>query len=185
VLMSKYLQQTHHYQPHEVSYLYLFGGFISVVGNMFAGRISDRVGRKRVLLACTAICGASFAYFLSGVGGWTLPASWILAIFGYISCDTLMAGYAVEIFPTAYRATASTLRYVVSALSGALALALEGVFYDRLGAHAPAMMIFLGAIPLTLIAILFLPETSQRTLEEISEEDGVPIESGAPAGGDR
>ncbi len=168
VLMSKYLQQTHHYQPHHITLLFLFGGFISVVGNMVAGRISDRIGRRRVLLVCATICGLAFVYLFSGRDGWTLPAAWILAIFGYISSDTLLAGYVAEIFPTAYRATTATLRYVASSMMGALALALEGVFYDRFGAHGPAILVFIAALPIALIAFLCLPETSQRKLEEIS-----------------
>jgi putative MFS transporter len=175
VLMSKYLQQTHGWKPHQVTLLYFCGGFISVVGNMIAGRISDWIGRKRVVFACVFVCGASFAFFLSGRDGWALPVSWVFAIFGYISCDTLFAGYAAEVFPTAYRATASTLRYVTSSLSGALALALEGVAYDHFGEHGPAMLIFLAVIPLALISILFLPETSQKTLEEISHGEDAAV----------
>jgi len=70
--------------------------------------------------------------------------------------------------PILYRATTATLRYTVSTLAGALSLALEGVFYDWFGAHGPAVMLPFVAIPLSLIAILFLPETAQRTLEEIA-----------------
>jgi len=176
VLMSKYLQQTLHYTPGRVTILFVGGGLISVIGNIIAGRLSDRIGRKRVLLACATICGLAFAYLYSGREVEWVPVAWILAVFGYFSCDTIMAGYAVEMFPTAYRATAGTLRYVVATLTGAVALAIEGVFYDHFNAHAPAILIFLAAMPLALIAILFLPEASQKKLEEISHgEDGVEV----------
>jgi hypothetical protein len=88
-----------------------------------------------------------------------------------------MAGYAVEMFPTAYRATAGTLRYVVATLTSAAALAFEGVFYDRFGAHAPAIVIFVAAMPLALIAILFLPETSQKKLEDISHGEAEVVKA--------
>ena len=168
ILMSKYLQQTHHYQPFQVTLLYLFGGLVSVVGNILAGRISDRLGRKRVLFVSVLICGMAFAVFFSGIEGWVLPVSWIVAIFGYLAADALMSGYPAEIFPTAYRSTAGTLRYFASVLGGMISLALEGPFYDWLGAHGPATMLALAAIPVTLFAILYLPETARRTLEEIS-----------------
>jgi len=173
-LTSKYLQQTLHYSPGRVSLLFVGGGLISVIGNIIAGRLSDRIGRKRVLLFGAAVCGAAFVSLYSGRLGGFVPLAWILGVFGYFSCDTLMAGYAVEMFPTAYRATAGTVRYVVATLTSAFALALEGVFYDHFGAHGPAIVIFIAAMPLALIAILFLPETSQKKLEEISHgEDGV------------
>jgi putative MFS transporter len=168
VLMAKYLQQTHHYRPYQIALLYMLGGLISVAGSIFAGRISDRFGRKRVVFATTLVSGAAFAVFFSGVEGWALPAAWIIALFGYLSSDALMAGYAVEIFPTAYRATISGIRYAVAILGGATGLALEGPFYDWLGGHGPAISLALALIPATLIAILFLPETARRKLEEIS-----------------
>ena len=91
-------------------------------------------------------------------------------MFGYLAADALLAGYAAEIFPTAYRATASTVRYVTSIFGGALSLALEGLFYDRFGGHGPAISLMLTALPLAIVAILYLPEPARRRLEELSEE---------------
>jgi hypothetical protein len=114
--------------------------------------------------------GASFGVLYSGIEGPILAVAWILAIFGFLSSEALFSGYPAEIFPTAYRATTSTLRYVASTLGGALALALEGTFYDWFGAHGPAVMLLLAATPVAVIAVLFLPETARRTLEDIAEE---------------
>ena len=49
-----------------------------------------------------------------------------------------------------------------------LALALEGHLYDHFHAHGPAIQWLLATIPITLIAILFLPEPAGKTLEEMS-----------------
>jgi putative MFS transporter len=168
--MSKYLQEVHHYRPFQVTILYLAGGMLSVWGVIIAGRLSDSLGRKRILLAAVILAGASFGVLYSGMNGPIVAVAWILAIFGYLSSEALFSGYPAEIFPTAYRATTSTLRYVASTLGGALALALEGTFYDRFGAHAPAVMLILAATPIAVIAVLFLPETARRTLEDIAEE---------------
>jgi MFS family permease len=170
VLASKYLQQTHHYKPFQITILYLGGGLLSVWGNIFAGRSSDFLGRKRVIVA-TLIIGSSFFYVLySGIESWVVAGAWIVAVFGYLATDALLAGYPAEIFPTAYRATASTLRYVTSIFGGATSLALEGVFYDWLGTHGPAIAISLVAAPIAIVAVLFLPEPARRTLEDIAEE---------------
>jgi hypothetical protein len=53
-------------------------------------------------------------------------------------------------------------------LGGAIALKLEGTFYDWFGAHGPAISLALAAVPIALIGILFLPETARRRLEDIS-----------------
>lgn len=168
IFMAKYLLQEKHYAPWQITVLYVFGGFVSVVGNIIAGRLSDRLGRKTVIVVASLVSAASFGAFFSGISGWMLPAAWIAAIFGYLSASNLMSGFVPEIFPTAYRATASTLRYVISTLGGALALALEGMLYDQFGAHAPAISMFLFVMPVTMIAILLLPETARKPLEDIT-----------------
>lgn len=171
VLMSKYLQQTLRYAPAQVTALFIGGGLVAVAGNTLAGRVSDRIGRKRMLFIAAAMCGGAFAIFFSGVGGWQAPAVWVLAVFGYFVSDALMHGYPSEIFPTEYRATTSALQYLMSYLGGAVGLALEGVFYDRFGSHGAATSATILAMPVALLAILFLPETAQKTLEQLSAEN--------------
>ena len=168
ILMSKYLQQTHHFKPFQITVLYVGGGLLSVMGNVLAGRLSDWLGRRVMITVAIVVCGASFAVLYSGMDGWIVPVSWILAIFGYLASDALFGGLPAEIFPTAYRATTSTLRYVFSTLGGASSLALEGVFYDWFGAHGPAVTLALAAAPVAVLAVFFLPEPARRTLEDIA-----------------
>ena len=117
------------------------------------------------IVSLAAVC---FFLFYSGVPGWAIPPLWILAFFGFFSGDVLVAGFALEIVPTQYRATVSGLRYMVEIGFGAVELALEGVLYDYFGSHSAAIQCLLAAIPITLIAILFLPEPAGRTLEEMA-----------------
>ena len=55
-----------------------------------------------------------------------MPPLWVLSFFGFFSGEALIAGFALEIVPTHYRATVSGLRYVVDIGMGAVSLALEG-----------------------------------------------------------
>jgi MFS family permease len=170
IFASKYLQEAHHYRPYQITFLYLGGGLVSVLGNVFAGRISDTLGRKRVLVAMLLV-GMSFFFVLyTGIANVVVAGAWIVGVFGYLATDALLSGYPAEIFPTAYRATASTLRYVTSIFGGATALLLEGKFYDWLGSHGPAITLTLAAAPIAIVAVFFLPEPARRTLEEIAEE---------------
>src|SRR6185312_496346 len=148
----------HHYTPGHVSVLYVLGGFVAVVGNILAGRLSDRIGRKTMIFTGALIMASSFGVFFSGYDGSLLPAFWIVALFGYFSADALLAGMAVELFPTAYRATMGGLRYLSVYMGGALGLLLEGKLYDHFGAHGIAVSVFLCAIPMALVAVLLLPE---------------------------
>jgi len=170
VLSSKYLQEVHHYRPFEITLLFFGGGFVSVLGSVLAGRLSDSLGRKPVLAATILIGSGSFFFVYSGIQSWMVAGLWIVAIFGYLSTNALFGGLPAEIFPTAYRATASTFRYVAGIFGGATSLALEGVFYDWFKGHGAAIALMLAAAPLAAVGVLFLPEPARRTLEEIAEE---------------
>jgi hypothetical protein len=115
-----------------------------------------------------SLAGLCFFYFYNGAPAWAIPPLWILAFFGFFAGDTLVAGFALEIVPTHYRATVGGLRYMVEIGVGAAALALEGRLYDHFHAHGPAIQWLLASIPVTLLAILFLPEPAGHTLEEIA-----------------
>ena len=168
VLAQKYLQDAYHYSPGQVTMLLIPGGLIGLAMAILAGRFSDRVGRKPMAIAIAGLAGLCFFLFYNGAPGWAIPPLWILAFFGFFSGDALIAGFALEIIPTQYRATVSGLRYLVEMAFGAVALALEGVLYDHFGTHSAAIQCLLAAIPITLIAILFLPEPAGRTLEEMA-----------------
>jgi MFS family permease len=169
VLGNKYLQQTLGFAPWQTTLLVIPGGLLALGLNIVVGRASDRFGRKPVVFLMMALCGASYAAFYSGLHGWMIPLLWVLSFFAFFSADTLMAGFALEIVPTAYRATVSGLRYAVEIMMGGVALGLEGVWYDIFHAHGPAISVSLLAIPISLIGVLFLPEPARRELEEIAQ----------------
>ncbi|MEO7053734.1 MAG: MFS transporter [Rhizomicrobium sp.] len=168
VLSSKYLQSVFHYSPLDVNLVFIPGGLIGLALAITAGRISDRVGRKKVTFFVVSLAGIGFALFYSGVGGIWLPPLWVLSFFGFFSGEAMIAGFAMEIVPTQYRATVSALRYVAEIGTGAVSLALEGRLYDHFHGHGPAIQLLLIAVPITLVAILFLPEPAGKTLEEMA-----------------
>ena len=168
LLAQKYMQDVYHYTPGQVSLILIPGGLIGLGLTIAAGRLSDRLGRKPMAIAMSALAGISFFFFFNNAPGWSVPLLWVLGFFGFFSADTLIAGFALEIVPTHYRATVGGLRYAIEIGVGAAALALEGVLYDGLGGHGPAIQWLLASIPITMIAVLFLPEPAGKTLEEMS-----------------
>lgn len=168
VLSSKYLQSVFHYSPLDINLVFIPGGLVGLALAILAGRISDRIGRKITTFFVVSVAGAGFALFYSGASGAWLPPLWILSFFGFFSGEAMIAGFALEIVPTHYRATVSALRYVAEIGAGALSLALEGRLYDHFQGHAPAIQSLLVAVPIALAAILALPEPSGKTLEEMA-----------------
>lgn len=168
ILAQKYLQQSYHYSPGQVSLLLIPGGLAGLGLAIAAGRLSDRMGRKPVAMAMVALAGLSFLLFFGHAPGWAIAPLWVLSFLGFFAADTMIAGFALEIVPTRYRATVGALRYVAQIGCGAAALALEGVLYDVFHGHGPALQWLLAAIPITLLAILLLPEPAGKTLEEMA-----------------
>jgi predicted MFS family arabinose efflux permease len=162
------MQDVYGYAPSEVSLVLIPGGLVGLGLTIVTGRLSDRLGRKPLAIAAAALAGISFFFFFNHAPSWAVPILWVLGFFGFFAGDTLIAGFALEIVPTHYRATVGGLRYAIEIGVGAAALALEGVLYDRLGSHGPAIQWLLASIPITTIAILFLPEPAGKSLEEMS-----------------
>lgn len=163
-----FVQTAYHYSPAQATGLFLPVTLISLALAILMGRISDRVGRKPVALAMVALSGSCFLLFYAGVPSLWMPLLWLLAFFGFFCGDALIAGYALEIMPTRYRATVSGLRYLVEISGGALSLMLEGRLFDHFHAHGPAIQALLAVLPISLIALLFLPEPAGKTLEEMT-----------------
>lgn len=168
VLQNKYLQQTLGFLPWQTTALAVPGGFLALGLNILMGRASDRIGRKRALFIMMLTCGAGYGAFYSGLPGLYAAPLWILSFFAFFSADALLGALAIEIVPTAYRATVGGMRYVVEIFMGGIALYLEGTWYDVFHAHGPAISVSLATIAIALVGLLFLPEPAGKVLEDIS-----------------
>jgi MFS family permease len=169
-LWPKYLQSNFHFAPYQTTLLIIPGGLLAVFVTIFAGRLSDTLGRR---VTAVGGCILSTLGFIGFYGGWPLPnmwLCWIAAFLGFLITDALIAGLSAELVPTAYRATVSGLRYLVAILSGAVSLALEGPLYNVFHGHGLAVLVLLSVMPVAIFALLSLPETAGRELEDIAGE---------------
>lgn len=162
--MSKYLQEDRHFDPQQVSLMYIVAGAIAILGNTMAGRISDYLGRRPTLVAMLVLhCVATITFY--NTGGWLLSVTWIAALFGYFAVEVMVNAMSGELFPTACRSTASTLRAISAMFAAVAGLAVEGMLYSSLGSHSAAISIIslssLLAIP---VVVLMLRETSRTEL---------------------
>jgi MFS family permease len=164
-----YLQQEHGWQPWHISLLNLGAGFMAILGSAYAGRLSDRIGRKRTAML---FLGA-FPLFIIGfynVFGWLLPLLWAGLLFTSIGTTVALSTLAGELFPTSYRSTASGAMAVVATTTGSLSLVLHGILFRWLGSSWTAVSLLAGIILFAPLLVTSLPETSGRTLEEIAPE---------------
>jgi predicted MFS family arabinose efflux permease len=162
--MSKYLQETHNYDPRQVGILFIVAGSLAILGNVTAGRISDRIGRRPTLVAGLLLnCVATVAFY--NAGGWLLPLAWIGALFAYFGVEVMVNAMSGELFPTRCRSTASMLRSICGMFAAVAGLAVEGVLFGVLGSHAAALSVLaLSSLLAVPVVILLLRETSGTEL---------------------
>jgi MFS family permease len=181
---SKYLQEAHGWSPGNVSSLYFMGGALGILGNIAAGRLSDRFGRRRMggLFYLIAPVLALFLYSSYSAAKFTLPVFglsfsavipiWIFELFFDVAASTIGTAYGAELFPTSYRSTAGSLLAVTGTTGGALGFFLEGLLYRSTGSHWTAIRYTtLAWFAPGIIMLLFFPETAGLELETISPEE--------------
>jgi len=187
---SKYLQEAHGWSPGNVSSLYFMGGALGIMGNIIAGRLSDRFGR-RTMGALFYMLAPMLAWFLySSYSSTMIPIpilersmsavipSWVFLLFFDVASSTIATAYSAELFPTSYRSTAGSVLSIAGTTGGALGFFLEGVLYRVLGSHWTAIQWLLIAwLAPGIIMLLFFPETAGLELETISPEDSAAAAS--------
>jgi predicted MFS family arabinose efflux permease len=167
---SKFLQEQHHYAPRHVASLYVIGGAIGVLGNIFSGRLSDRLGRRRMGALFMALATLLSIFVYSAPGRLVIPA-WIVRLFFETAAGTIAGAFAVELFPTSYRSTAGGALAIAGTIGGAVGLLLEGWLFRLSGSHWSAIRyLLLIQLVAPVIVVLFFPETASRELEDISPE---------------
>jgi len=96
-LFPKFLQETHHWSPGNVSSLFLFGGAFGILGSIVAGRLSDRYGR-RVMGAAFTFLSPLLTIWMYTAPGWSIVPVWMLEIFFDIASGNILAAYSAECF---------------------------------------------------------------------------------------
>jgi MFS family permease len=169
-LAPKYLQDVHAWTPGAVALLNLAGGFFAIIGNPFAGWLSDRRGRRPVTTAFSVAFPIVTIAFYSAAGIFS-PALWVLLIFTLMGTDVTLSTYGAELFPTSQRSTASGVRSAVRDFGVVLGLGLLTVLYSVTGSNWNTVIVLtVVSLATPVIVYLTFPETAGRTLEDIAPE---------------
>lgn len=165
-----FTQTAHGWEPWRFSLMVFIGGGIGIIGNVAAGRLGDRFGRRIVGLVFMAIFPLC-AWIFYGGPGWSLPFAWTVLVFCAAASDVVVRALSTELFPTSHRSAAAGWLSFVNTIGAAVGLGIVG-----LGTRAPgdlARMITLLSLAMLVAGcfLFLLPETNRRELEMISPDD--------------
>lgn len=167
-LMPTYMQSESGFAPWMVTATIVGTGLLGLIGSIIIGRLSDRVGRRPTLAVGMAFTTAGFAVLFSGGPMWTVIAGVFFGVFAQIAVNVQVDAVTAELFPTAYRATASGLRYLASIVGGGISLLLHGLVLTPAFGFGGALLVLLIPLPFAIVGVFFLPETASRRLEDIA-----------------
>jgi MFS transporter, putative metabolite:H+ symporter len=163
-----------HWSPAQFSLMFILGGAVGIIGNVAAGRIGDRVGRRTVGFVSLALFPPFTWLFYYGPG-WILPLAWAAFVFCNSAGGAVVRAFSTELFPTSYRGTSAAWLSLMQALGWAGGLFLVGLGTDI--ARATSLVAF--AVFGSALTLLALPETFRQELETISHDDDQPAPAAA------
>lgn len=134
--------------------------FAGVGGALLAGPISDRFGRKPVLIAAF-LSGSALAGVFLNVSGWLLVPVLLGLGLTILSTQPVLLAVVQDQLPE-YRAIANGLYMALSFIVRTLAILLVGVIGDSLGLRS-AYLIGAVSMLLTVPAVLWLPARPEQT----------------------
>jgi MFS family permease len=163
-------QRAHGWSPGDYSIMVLTGGGVGIVGNVVAGRLGDRIGRRSVGAFFLCLMPAFAVLFYNGPG-WALP----IAFAGFIFCATaagvIVRAFSTELFPTSHRGTSTGWAQLLQTLGWAAGLWLVGLGSETLRDLALRTSQLVCVTVLAAGLLLLLPETHRRELETLSRDD--------------
>jgi putative MFS transporter len=162
-----FTQTVHGWTPTEYAAMVFFGGGLGILGNVVAGHLADRLGRRIVGMVLLGSFPFMVALFYNGPG-WAVPIGWIGFLFGSSGGRVILRTLATELFPTEQRASATGLWTILEAFGGA-----AGLFILYLASVEPGDFAFHATLLSAFVllggcVLMIFPETSQRELEAIS-----------------
>ena len=164
---SLFVQEVHGFEPWQYSSMIMLGGGVGIVGNVVAGRLGDRIGRRRVgLIAYGCFPVAALLFYLGPT-----PLLWVAfagIVFFNSAGEVVCRALSGELFETGHRGTSSGWLMLMQTAGwsiGLFVIGLAGFEIEGLARAVPLLSLAVGAGGLCL---LLLPETRQRELEEIN-----------------
>lgn len=162
-----FVLEYHGWEAYQLSMMVLVAGAVGVAGNVVAGRLADRIGRRVVGFVFLTLFPVGAWLFYNGPG-WSLTALWAVLVFTMMGGNVIIRALSSELFPTSHRGTSTGVLVLMETLGAALGLFVLGTLQTQDGQlHLLIPSISVVTVLAGLMLFLF-PETRQRELEAVS-----------------
>jgi PHS family inorganic phosphate transporter-like MFS transporter len=156
-------------------------GIAAVPGYYLATAFMDRIGHRKLQIIGFTCMGLAFLAIgtIPGITGMVVPFLMLFGIsyfFAEFGPNTTTFVLAAECFPTSVRSTAHGISSGIAKVGAFIGVFLVPVIQKELGT-AGALELSAGFSLLGVLLTLLIPETAQRSLDQVSEEDRVVAEA--------
>lgn len=169
-----FLRQSFHLSPGQVENLTAIGLIGAVIGALFGGRISDWLGRKKVILAAAVVfaSGAVWSGACPGVAQLMVARFYVGIAIGVSSFAVPL--YIAEVAPTRIRGTLVSLFQLLITVGILVSYLSDSAFANNANLQSWRPMLYVGVAPamVLLVGMLFLPETPRWLMSKGREAEG-------------
>ena len=169
VFSIDFLQTQRHLSSSAANLLLVAAGAAALPVLIVAGRLSDRIGRRRVCVTGLVIqAGGLLVFFIVARGALQLGLALGLVYLGLFAAWTTGTAFAVELFPTTLRAGAGSTAAMAKLLGQSASFTLGAVLLTV--THRPdttISVLVVGPLIAAVLIGLFVPETSRRELTDV------------------
>lgn len=169
-LQNDFLRDERDFSATKIAVFTLLTAWTAGPGMLIAGKLADLRGR-RVLASIGVSGGALFALWHFTLAGWPM---WVLIAVGTLMTATTvptLGVYRAEMFGTIRRSESNGLLGIAGVAGSAAGLAAAGVMADAWGYGTAFSVLIAGPILVAILVLLFYPETTRKSLEELNPED--------------
>jgi putative MFS transporter len=166
---SKFVREQHGWEPWQYALMIFVAGGIGIGGNVVAGWLGDRIGRRIVGFAALVL------YPAAGIGLYqgpevTIAVCFALVVFLSNAGEVVIRAFASELFPTGQRGASAGWLTLLQTFGYVGGLLLVGRIAGT-GVETPLAISFVAlSVLVGALCLLLLPESRGRELETLSHE---------------
>lgn len=164
IYLPTWLEETFHTTGNDIASLFVVGGLASVAISPMAGRLSDRIGRKNLIIwSCVGLSVLMAATTVLMVAFWVAYPLFFLVM---VMVGARMGPFQAllsEIVPDEQRGSLMSLGIAIGQVAMGIGSALSGFVYTEMGYGTSSVIGGAGMLAMAFLVWMYIKETRPRT----------------------